>query len=56
MKLRASVIVSVLFFGFSRGGCALASAEDAKQIEARYGAPQKVFAENSKFRDVGYCV
>jgi hypothetical protein len=53
MKLRASVIVLAALFGFGAAAVARVG-EDAKQIEARYGKPQKVFAENGKFRDVGY--
>ena len=53
MKLRVSIIVSAAFFGFTAAAVARVG-EDAKQIEARYGKPQKLFAENGKFRDVSY--
>jgi len=53
MKLRVSIIVSAAFFGFT-GAAVARVGEDVKQIEARYGKPQKVFAENGKFRDVSY--
>jgi len=53
MKLPTSIIVAAALFGFTAVAVARVG-EDVKQIETRYGKPQKVFAENGKFRDVGY--
>ncbi|PYJ09282.1 MAG: hypothetical protein DMF06_10530 [Verrucomicrobia bacterium] len=53
MKLRTSVVVLTALFGFNAAAVARVG-EDEKQIEARYGKPQKTFSEKGKFRDVGY--